>query len=96
MAIGDTLIHSIDDMDRSVRKPAGTKLVFEVRRGEATQKSRSRWVCGRKEATQPSAAAELPEPPLDRAEQSVVVEGPRPSLGISVDDVTDSRAGVFR
>ncbi len=89
VTINDTPIHTIDDMDRVVRKPAGTKLVFQVRRAEAVR--RFEVTLGARPAgeTPSGPVAELPEPAPARAGESRVIEGSRASLGISVVDVTD-------
>jgi hypothetical protein len=89
VTINDTPIQSIDDMDRAVRKPAGTKLVFQVRRAEVVRRFEVT-LGARPAAEAPSGTvAELPAPAPARAGGSAALEGSRPSLGISVVDVTD-------
>ena len=90
VTINDTPIHSIDDMDRVVRKPAGTKLVFEVRRAERrADDSRSRSVRVRRRKRRPVRLPNCRNQPRHAPSNRCVIEGSRPSLGISVVDVTD-------
>jgi hypothetical protein len=89
VAINDTPIGSIEDMDRVARQPAGTKLVFEIRRGDVVQKHEVTLGVRPADAAPPGPVAELPEPAPADAEPAEVADGTRPSLGISVDDVSE-------
>ena len=75
-------------MGRAVHKPAGTKLAIEVRRGTTSQHLEV--TLGRTRAgAEAGPGTELPEPPAAPAEAPTIVEGTRPSLGITVADVTE-------
>ncbi len=89
VAIDDMPLRDMEDMDRAVRRPVGTRLVFQVRRGEALQTLEVTLGTRPAEAAPPDPVAELPEPARPDAAPSIVVEAARPSLGISVDDVSD-------
>ncbi len=87
VSINDVPIRKLEDMDRAVRKPAGSKLVFQVRRGAATQ--RVELALGERPAAAADTVTELPEPAAAPGEAPAIAESARPNLGISVIDISD-------
>ncbi|MHB8953963.1 MAG: PDZ domain-containing protein [Pirellulaceae bacterium] len=93
LSINEVAIRSLDDMDRAVRQPAGTRLVFLVRRGPDTPRITVTLAERPGEAVdtevvgdlaEPSADLWAPPPPAPRERAYS-----RPTLGISVVDVSD-------
>ncbi|MHB8970970.1 MAG: PDZ domain-containing protein [Pirellulaceae bacterium] len=87
VAVNGVPIRSLDDMGRAVHKPVGTKLAIEVRRGATSQHLEV--TLGERAGVEAGPGTELPAPPAAPAEAPTIVEGTRPSLGITVADVTE-------
>jgi hypothetical protein len=87
VSVNEVPIRKLEDMDRAVRKPVGTKLVFQVRRGAATQ--RVELVLGERPAAAAETVTELPEPAAAPGEAPSIPDSARPNLGISVTDISD-------
>jgi hypothetical protein len=88
VSINGVSIGNLDDMDRAVQRPAGSKLEFKVRRDGVPQ--RFEVILARRPAAGelPPPVDELP-PPAARTGRGPAIPAGRPSLGISVADISE-------